>query len=81
MNCYVVTKNHDGWSETELVKTKEEAQERIAAYNRENEETACKYAMFYERDLVDVLYEALDGQNIQLDRNWLIDNLKNVLGD
>lgn len=77
MRVYEITKNHDGWCETELVKSLEEAKDVCQKYY----DTTPYEASYKEYNLVEWLMEVLDGQVMQLDGDWLIDNLKNVLGE
>lgn len=66
MEVYETTINHDGWCETFLVKTLAEAKDNSDGFRKV--------------DLVDWLMDILDSRNDQVDRDWLVDNLKEVLG-
>lgn len=77
MRVYEICKEHDGWCETELVQTLEEAQKICKDYY----DTAPYEAHYKEYNLVEWLMEVLDSQVMQLDGDWLLDNLKNVLGN
>lgn len=76
MIVYEVIKNHDGWCETELVKTLEEAKEICESWNCNTPYEA----EYKECNLIEWLLDSLESPLQQLDGEWLEDNLRNVLG-
>lgn len=72
---YEITINHDGWYQTELARTLDEAQDMCEDYDKNTD----YLATFREIDLVDWLMELLGTGPTQLDGDWLVDQLAYVL--